>query len=135
LAHPADETAEKDQIGENREIDQFELIWEGCRRSPLPEPSKSSPPCSTRRSASPSGFNSTTATLPSLFRPVDFQDLCRLRIQELIEITERSGAYAEAQGMTDELLKRLLADESGTRASLLTPMSSLTALFARPQFH
>ena len=43
---------------------------------------------------------------------MDFEDLCKLRIKELIEITERSGAYAEAQGMTDELLERLLADES-----------------------
>jgi len=29
-----------------------------------------------------------------------------------MEITELSGAYAEAQGMTDELLEHLLADES-----------------------
>jgi prevent-host-death family protein len=47
-----------------------------------------------------------------LVSPRDFEYRCKLRIQELIEITERSGAYAEAQGMTDELLKRLLADES-----------------------
>ena len=32
-------------------------------------------------------------------------------IRELIETTERSTAYAESQGMTDELLEQLLADE------------------------
>ncbi len=31
-------------------------------------------------------------------------------IRELLEITERSSAYAQAQGMTDELLEQLLAD-------------------------
>jgi prevent-host-death family protein len=43
--------------------------------------------------------------------PQDYEDLRQLRIRELIEITERSSAYAEAQGMTDELLEQLLADE------------------------
>ena len=47
-----------------------------------------------------------------LVSPEDYEDLRKLRVRELIEITERSSAYAEAQGMTDELLEQLLADKS-----------------------
>jgi prevent-host-death family protein len=42
----------------------------------------------------------------------DFETLRQLRIKELIALTEESGRYAESQGMTDELLEQLLADES-----------------------
>jgi hypothetical protein len=34
-----------------------------------------------------------------------------LRIAELNRIVEENGRYAESQGMTDELLEKLLADE------------------------
>jgi prevent-host-death family protein len=44
--------------------------------------------------------------------PLEYEELRRLRVQELIRITERSGQYAASQGMTDELLEQLLADES-----------------------
>jgi prevent-host-death family protein len=47
-----------------------------------------------------------------LVSPKDYEDLRQLRIRELVAITERSSAYAEARGMTDELLEQLLADES-----------------------
>jgi len=47
-----------------------------------------------------------------LVSPEDFEELRRFRVKELIRITEVSSAYAEAQGMTDELLEQLLADES-----------------------
>jgi len=47
-----------------------------------------------------------------LISPMDYEELRRFRVQELLRITERSGAYAEARGMTDELLEQLLADES-----------------------
>jgi prevent-host-death family protein len=46
-----------------------------------------------------------------LVSPADFDELHRLRVQELIRLTERSGAYAESRGMTDELLEQLLADK------------------------
>jgi PHD/YefM family antitoxin component YafN of YafNO toxin-antitoxin module len=41
----------------------------------------------------------------------DFEKLRRLRAQELIRFTEETSRYAESQGMTDELLEQLLADE------------------------
>jgi prevent-host-death family protein len=44
--------------------------------------------------------------------PQDYEELRRFRVQELLRLTERTSAYAEAQGMTDELLEQLLADES-----------------------
>jgi prevent-host-death family protein len=47
-----------------------------------------------------------------LISPMDYEELRRFRVQELLRITERSGTYAEARGMTDELLEQLLADES-----------------------
>lgn len=42
----------------------------------------------------------------------EFETLRKLRIKELIALSEESGRYAESQGMTDELLEELLADES-----------------------
>ena len=47
-----------------------------------------------------------------LISPMDYEELRRFRVEELLRITERSGTYAEARGMTDELLEQLLADES-----------------------
>ena len=41
----------------------------------------------------------------------DFETLRRLRAQELIRFTEETGRYAESQGLTDELLKQLLAED------------------------
>lgn len=41
----------------------------------------------------------------------EFEALRRLRAQELIRFTEETSRYAESQGMTDELLEQLLADE------------------------
>jgi prevent-host-death family protein len=38
----------------------------------------------------------------------DFEALRRLRVEELIALTEESGRYAESKGMTDELLAELL---------------------------
>ncbi len=47
-----------------------------------------------------------------LISPEEFETLRKLRIKELIALSEESGRYAESQGMTDELLEELLADES-----------------------
>lgn len=41
----------------------------------------------------------------------EFEQLRKLRAQELIRLTEETGRYAASQGMTDELLAQLLADE------------------------
>jgi prevent-host-death family protein len=41
----------------------------------------------------------------------EYETVRRLRAEELIRLTEESGRYAESQGMTDELLEQLLADE------------------------
>jgi prevent-host-death family protein len=38
----------------------------------------------------------------------DFEALRRLRVEELIALTEESSRYAESKGMTDELLAELL---------------------------
>lgn len=46
-----------------------------------------------------------------LISPEEYETLRQLRIKELIAISEESGRYAEAQGMTDQLLEKLLADE------------------------
>jgi prevent-host-death family protein len=35
----------------------------------------------------------------------------RLRAEELIRLSEETSRYAESQGMTDELLEKLLADD------------------------
>jgi PHD/YefM family antitoxin component YafN of YafNO toxin-antitoxin module len=41
----------------------------------------------------------------------EYESLRRLRVQELIRLSDEMGRYAESQGMTDELLEQLLADE------------------------
>jgi prevent-host-death family protein len=41
----------------------------------------------------------------------EYDKIRKLRAQELIRLSEEMGRYAESQGMTDELLERLLADE------------------------
>lgn len=41
----------------------------------------------------------------------EFEQIRKLRAQELIRITEQMGRYAESQGMTDDVLAKLLADE------------------------
>ncbi|MGA9069128.1 MAG: type II toxin-antitoxin system Phd/YefM family antitoxin [Terracidiphilus sp.] len=41
----------------------------------------------------------------------DYETLRQFRVQELIRLSEENGRYAESQGMTDELLEQLLADE------------------------
>lgn len=47
-----------------------------------------------------------------LISPEEFETLRKLRVKELIALSEESGRYAESQGMTDELLEELLADKS-----------------------
>jgi prevent-host-death family protein len=42
----------------------------------------------------------------------EYEDIRRLRVQELIRLSEENGRYAESQGMTDELLAELLAGEA-----------------------
>ena len=41
----------------------------------------------------------------------EYESIRRLRAQELIRLSDEMGRYAESQGMTDELLEQLLADE------------------------
>jgi prevent-host-death family protein len=41
----------------------------------------------------------------------EFENIRKLRAQELIRLSEGMGRYAESRGMTDELLQQLLADE------------------------
>ncbi|MGA2847732.1 MAG: type II toxin-antitoxin system prevent-host-death family antitoxin [Terracidiphilus sp.] len=41
----------------------------------------------------------------------EWEKVRRMRVAELIRISEENGRYAESQGMTDELLEKLLADE------------------------
>jgi len=41
----------------------------------------------------------------------EWEKIHRMRVAELIRISEENGRYAESQGMTDELLEKLLADE------------------------
>ena len=41
----------------------------------------------------------------------EYEDVRSLRVQELIRLTNETGRYAESQGMTDELLAQLLAEE------------------------
>jgi prevent-host-death family protein len=42
----------------------------------------------------------------------EYEDIRKLRVQELIRLSEENGRYAESQGMTDELLAELLAGEA-----------------------
>lgn len=41
----------------------------------------------------------------------EYERIHQLRVKELIRISDENGRYAESQGMTDELLEQLLADE------------------------
>ena len=41
----------------------------------------------------------------------EYERIHKLRVKELIRFTEETGRYAESQGMTQELLEQLLADE------------------------
>ena len=41
----------------------------------------------------------------------EFENIRRLRAEELIRLTEQTSRYAASQGLTDELLEQLLADE------------------------
>jgi len=40
----------------------------------------------------------------------EYEKIQQLRVKELLRFTEETSKYAEAQGMTDELLEQLLAD-------------------------
>ena len=40
----------------------------------------------------------------------EYEKIHQLRVKELLRFTEETSKYAEAQGMTDELLEQLLAD-------------------------
>jgi prevent-host-death family protein len=41
----------------------------------------------------------------------EWEKVHKMRVEELIRLSEENGRYAESQGMTDELLAELLADE------------------------
>lgn len=41
----------------------------------------------------------------------EYEKIHQLRVKELLRFTEETSKYAESQGMTDELLEKLLADE------------------------
>jgi prevent-host-death family protein len=41
----------------------------------------------------------------------EWEEIHKLRVERLLRLTEESGRYAASQGMTDELLEQLLADE------------------------
>ena len=41
----------------------------------------------------------------------DYKRIHKLRVEELRRLAEENSRYAESQGMTDELLEQLLADE------------------------
>jgi prevent-host-death family protein len=41
----------------------------------------------------------------------EYEKIHKLRVQELLRLTEETGRYAASQGMTDELLQKLLAEE------------------------
>jgi hypothetical protein len=41
----------------------------------------------------------------------EYEKIHKMRVEELIRLSEENGRYAESQGMTDELLEQLLADE------------------------
>ena len=41
----------------------------------------------------------------------EYEKIHKMRVEELIRLSEENGRYAESQGMTDELLEQLLAAE------------------------
>ena len=42
----------------------------------------------------------------------EYEKIHKMRVEELIRISEENGRYAASQGMTEKLLEELLADES-----------------------
>jgi antitoxin Phd len=53
----------------------------------------------------------------------EYETIRQLRAQELIRLTEQTGRYAESQGMTDELLEKLLAENYGRTPRKIDGMS------------
>jgi prevent-host-death family protein len=53
----------------------------------------------------------------------EYEAIRQLRAQELIRLTEQTGRYAESQGMTDELLEKLLAENYGRTPRKIDGMS------------
>jgi prevent-host-death family protein len=41
----------------------------------------------------------------------EYENIRKMRVRELLRLTEETGRYAASKGMTDELLEQLLADE------------------------
>jgi prevent-host-death family protein len=41
----------------------------------------------------------------------EWEKVHKMRVEELLRLSEENGRYAASQGMTDELLAELLADE------------------------
>jgi prevent-host-death family protein len=41
----------------------------------------------------------------------EYEKIHQLRVQELLRFTEETSRYAESQGMTEELLEKLLAED------------------------
>jgi prevent-host-death family protein len=41
----------------------------------------------------------------------EYEKIHQLRVEELLRFTEETSKYAESQGMTDELLEKLLVDK------------------------
>lgn len=41
----------------------------------------------------------------------EWEKIHKIRVEQLIRLTEETGRYAASKGMTDELLEQLLADE------------------------
>jgi len=41
----------------------------------------------------------------------EYEKIHQMRVRELLRFTQETSRYAESQGMTDELLEQLLADE------------------------
>jgi prevent-host-death family protein len=46
-----------------------------------------------------------------LVSAAEWEKVHKMRVEELIRLSEENGRYAESQGMTDELLAELLARE------------------------
>jgi prevent-host-death family protein len=46
-----------------------------------------------------------------LISAAEYERIHKLRVQELIRFSDEMGRYAESQGLTDELLEQLLAEE------------------------
>jgi prevent-host-death family protein len=41
----------------------------------------------------------------------EYESLRRLRVQELLRLTEESGDYAESNGLTEQMLEQLMAEQ------------------------